>query len=50
MATIGDAANPPRLTQRQRGADEPVTPDDPGREPAFLDLAALERRAQEQLP
>jgi 4-hydroxymandelate oxidase len=50
MATMDDAANAPRLTQRQRGADEPVTPDDPGREPAFLDLDALQRRAQEQLP
>jgi 4-hydroxymandelate oxidase len=49
MASSDDAANGPRLTQRQRRPDEPALPDDPDREPPFLDLAALERRARERL-
>jgi 4-hydroxymandelate oxidase len=50
MASSEGAAKGPRLTQRQRSADDPVTPDDPGREPPYLDLDALERRAREVLP
>jgi 4-hydroxymandelate oxidase len=49
MASGDDAANGPRLTQRQRSADEPALPDDPGRELPFLDLAALEQQARERL-
>jgi 4-hydroxymandelate oxidase len=49
MASGDDAATGPRLTQRQRSADEPALPDDPGRELPFLDLAALEQQARERL-
>jgi 4-hydroxymandelate oxidase len=38
------------LTQPQRPDDAPATPDDPGREPPFLDLDRLEARARELLP
>lgn len=47
MARGDDSANGPRLTQRQRSADEPPLPD--GGLP-FLDLAALEDRARQLLP
>jgi 4-hydroxymandelate oxidase len=50
MASSEDAANGPRLTQRQRSAGDPVTPDDPGREPPYLDLDAVEQRARQLLP
>jgi len=50
MASNENTTNRAPLTQRQRGAAAPAIPDDPGREPAFLDLDALERRAQEVLP
>jgi 4-hydroxymandelate oxidase len=50
MASSDDTANGPRLTQRQRRADEPVTPDDPDRELPFLDLDALEQQARGLLP
>src|SRR3954453_8174568 len=50
MASNESAANGPRLTQRQRSADEPALPDEPGRELPFLDLAALEEQARDQLP
>ncbi|WP_222193501.1 alpha-hydroxy acid oxidase [Modestobacter italicus] len=39
-----------RLSQPQRTAGETPTPDDPGREPPFLDLDALETRARAVLP
>jgi 4-hydroxymandelate oxidase len=50
MARSEQTANGPRLTQRQRAVDEPITPDDPDRELPFLDLDALQRRAEEVLP
>src|SRR3954447_23030394 len=51
MASGDGTANDPRLTQRQRSADEPArTPDDPHRELPFLDLDALERQARDLLP
>jgi 4-hydroxymandelate oxidase len=50
MASTEHPANGPRLTQRQRAADEPVTPDDPDRELPYLDLEGLQRRAQDLLP
>jgi 4-hydroxymandelate oxidase len=50
MASVDDAANGPRLTQRRRAADEPVLPDAPDRELPFLDLDALQQRARERLP
>jgi 4-hydroxymandelate oxidase len=46
--------NRPALTQRQRPAGHPAgppaTPDDPDREPPYLDLERLEARAREVLP
>jgi 4-hydroxymandelate oxidase len=50
MASSDGTTNGPRLTQRQRTADELATPDDPERQFPFLDLAALEQQAQELLP
>jgi 4-hydroxymandelate oxidase len=50
MASSESAANGPRLTQRQRSADEPAAPDDPGRELPYLDLPALQEQARAQLP
>ena len=50
MAHSGRQANDARLSQPQRAAAEPVTPDDPDRGPALLDLDALEQRARELLP
>jgi 4-hydroxymandelate oxidase len=50
MASSEGTANGPRLTQRQRSANELATPDDPEREFPFLDLDALEDRARELLP
>jgi 4-hydroxymandelate oxidase len=50
MASTEGTANGPRLTQRQRSADEPVLPDDPGRELPFLDLDAVQQQARELLP
>lgn len=45
----GEPTDSPVPGQRQRAVGE-QTPEDPGREPAFLDLDRLERRAREQLP
>jgi 4-hydroxymandelate oxidase len=54
MASTRGAAdtpgNRPTLTQRQRPAGAPATPDDPDREPPYLDLERLETRARELLP
>ncbi|WP_299955610.1 alpha-hydroxy acid oxidase [uncultured Modestobacter sp.] len=50
MARSDGPAQAPRLSQPQRTAGETATPDDPGREPPFLDLDALEARAREVLP
>ena len=47
MATSEPTATGARLSQRQHAAGAPATP---GREPAFLDLAALEERARAVLP
>jgi 4-hydroxymandelate oxidase len=48
MDTVGPA-NSPVPGQRQRAVGE-QTPEDPGREPGFLDLDRLDMRAREQLP
>ncbi|MGY5882224.1 alpha-hydroxy acid oxidase [Modestobacter lacusdianchii] len=50
MARSDGPAHGPRLSQPQRAAGETATPDDPGREPPFLDLDALEARARQVLP
>jgi 4-hydroxymandelate oxidase len=50
MASSESPANGPRLTQRQRAAGEPATPDDPDRELPYLDLDALQQRARDLLP
>ena len=50
MASSEIPANGPRLSQRRRAADEPVTADDPDRELPFLDIAALQAQARELLP
>jgi 4-hydroxymandelate oxidase len=42
--------SPARLTQRQRAADAPAAPEDPDREPPYLDLDRLAARARELLP
>jgi 4-hydroxymandelate oxidase len=47
MANESAPANGPRLTQRQRSADEPVAP---AGGPPFLDLVALEEQARGLLP
>jgi 4-hydroxymandelate oxidase len=54
MASAHGPAEPPGerpgLTQRQRPADAPTLPDDPDREPPYLDLDRLEARARHLLP
>jgi 4-hydroxymandelate oxidase len=54
MASAHGPAEPPGvrpgLTQRQRAADAPALPEDPDREPPFLDLEQLEARARQLLP
>jgi 4-hydroxymandelate oxidase len=50
MGRGGPAASSPAPGQRQRAADEPETPEEPGREPPFLDLDRLEQGARERLP
>jgi 4-hydroxymandelate oxidase len=49
MADVGPA-NTPVPGQRRRTADEPPAPEDPGREPPYLDLDRLEEQARERLP
>jgi 4-hydroxymandelate oxidase len=49
MASLGPA-DTPVPGQRQRAPGEEETPEDPGREPPFLDLARLEGQARERLP
>jgi 4-hydroxymandelate oxidase len=48
MASVGPADSPVP-GQRQRAVGE-ATPEDPGREPPFLDLDRLEVRARERMP
>jgi 4-hydroxymandelate oxidase len=49
MASLGPADTPvPGLRQRATGEEEP--PEDPGREPPYLDLDRLEARARDRLP
>jgi 4-hydroxymandelate oxidase len=50
MAHSAAPANGPRLSQPQRSTDAPAAPDDPGREPPFLDLDALAEQSRELLP
>ncbi|MFD2092201.1 alpha-hydroxy acid oxidase [Blastococcus deserti] len=49
MASVGPADSPVP-GQRRRAPGEPETPEDPGREPPFLDLDLLEARARDRLP
>jgi 4-hydroxymandelate oxidase len=49
MASVGPA-NTPVPGQRRRAPDEEPTPEDPGREPPYLDLARLESQARDRLP
>jgi 4-hydroxymandelate oxidase len=49
MASVGPA-DTPVPGQRQRAPGEEVPPEDPGREPPYLDLDLLEARARERLP
>lgn len=46
----GGPASTPVPGQRRRAADDPPAPEDPGREPPYLDLDRLERLASERLP
>jgi 4-hydroxymandelate oxidase len=50
MASADVPAGSPSLGQPQRAPGQPAAPDDPDREPPYLDLARLEARARELLP